>query len=106
MLLEDIISRYRLINYTLTTNTGELKYLTCLMCWNLDVTRKDKFVLEPLVFCIVTASAFFRFSSGILKQVFSLTVFPSLTNLLAENIENQIVPLEFHLWLLLHYYNS
>ena len=78
--LEDIISRYKIVTFTLTTNTGELRYITCMVCWNLDTTRKDKYVLEPVVFCLLTISTLFRFSVGILQQLFSLTVYPSLTN--------------------------
>jgi hypothetical protein len=65
--LEDIISRYRIVNFTLTTNSGELRYITCMVCWNLDTTRKDKYVLEPVILCLLTISSLFRFSIGILK---------------------------------------
>lgn len=75
--LEDIISRYRIVNFTLTTDRGDLRYITCMVCWNIDTTRKDKYLLEPLVFCVLTVSILFRFSIGFLKQLFSLTVFPN-----------------------------
>lgn len=86
--LEDVISHFRIICFTLTTSEGELRYITCMVCWNLDTTRKDKFILEPVIFCLLTFSAFFRFSTGILKQIFSLTVYPSLTNQIAGYLDD------------------
>jgi hypothetical protein len=103
--LEDIISHYRIVSFTLTTSAGELRYITCMVCWNLDTTRKDKYVLEPVIFCLLTFSAIFRFTTGILKQLFSLTVYPSLTNLIAGSLEDQVLPLEFYIWLLFNHFD-